>query len=305
MNGPELVRALGLDPTHRVAMLHADDVGMCHGANSAYVELFRAGRLDCGSVMVPCPWFPEIGRIAAEDRSLDLGVHLTLTSEWAGYRWGPLTRQPKSSGLVDDEGYFHRQVAPLAAVVVAEAAEEEMRAQVERALAFGMKPTHIDTHMGAALCLPLVEAYCRVGRDYRLPVLLPRRGEYYGRVLKADPAAAEKWAEAFARLEDEGMPLVDDFRMTPGMPSEESDAAYRDLVETLPEGITFVALHPNSPGDIETIVPPRAHYRTDEARLLGSGAIAGWLDEAGIQTVGMRALHDLYRRGPQATGPVT
>jgi chitin disaccharide deacetylase len=303
VSGPELVEALGLDPARRVAILHADDVGMCHGANTAFIELFRTGRLDCGSTMVPCPWFPEIGRLAAEDPSLDLGVHLTLTSEWAGYRWGPLTRQPKSSGLVDDEGYFHRQVAPLAAVVGAEAAEEEMRAQVDRALAFGMKPTHIDTHMGGALCPPLVEAYCRVGRDYRLPVLLPRRGDYYGRVLKADPAAAEKWADAFAQLEEEGMPLVDDFRMTPGVPTEESEVAYRNLVGTLPQGITFVALHPNSPGDIESIVPPRAHYRTDETRLLGSGAVAEWLDDAGVQTVGMRALHKLYQRNLKHSVP--
>ncbi|MCV0395993.1 MAG: polysaccharide deacetylase family protein [Rhizobiaceae bacterium] len=296
MNGPETIRALGLDPSRRVALLHADDVGMCHGANASFLDLFRAGALTCGSVMVPCPWFPEIARAAAEDPSLDLGVHLTLTSEWAGYRWGPLTRQPKSSGLIDDEGYFHRQVAPLAAGVVAEAAEEEMRAQVERALAFGITPTHIDTHMGAALCPPLVDAYCRVGLDYRLPVLLPRRGDTYARVLRADPEAAALWCEAAARLEADGMPLVDDFRMTPGVPTEESDAAYRELVETLPDGMTFVALHPNVPGDIETVVPPRAHYRTDEHRILGDGSMARWLDQAGVQTIGTRALHELYLR---------
>lgn len=290
----DLVRALGLDPARRVALLHADDVGMCHGANASFLELFRAGHLTCGSVMVPCPWFPEIGRIAAEDPSLDLGVHLTLTSEWSGYRWGPLTRQPKSSGLVDDEGYFHRQVAPLAAVVAADAAEDEMRAQVDRALAFGIAPTHIDTHMGGALCPPLVDAYCRVGRDYRLPVLLPRRGDYYARVLRSAPEAIALWQEAAARLEAEGMPLVDDFRMTPGVATEESDAAYRELVETLPEGVTFVAVHPNTPGDIETIVPPRAHYRTDEHRIFGDGSMARWLAGSDVQTTGTRALHDLY-----------
>jgi hypothetical protein len=91
------------------------------------------------------------------------------------------------------------------------------------------------------------------------------------------------------------MPLVDDFRMTPGVASEDSAAAYRGLVETLPAGLTFVALHPNMSGDIETITPPRAHYRTDEVRLLGNGAIAGWLEENGIATVGMRPLRDLYR----------
>jgi predicted glycoside hydrolase/deacetylase ChbG (UPF0249 family) len=290
-----LLPRLGLDPSRRAAILHADDVGMCHGANRAFLELFRKGALTCGSVMVPCPWFPEIARIAADDKSLDLGVHLTLTSEWAGYRWAPLTRAGRASGLVDGEGYFPRTVAELAAHVDAEAAEMEMRAQLDRAMAFGMEPTHIDTHMGGALCPPLVEAYCRVGRDYRLPVLLPRRGDYYARVLKAESSATALWADAAARLEAAGMPLVDDFRMTPGVPTEESDAAYRTLAGGLPEGVTFVAVHPNTPGDIETIIPPRAHYRTDEYRIFGSGRMGKWLADANIQMVGMRPFLDAYR----------
>jgi predicted glycoside hydrolase/deacetylase ChbG (UPF0249 family) len=296
MNSRDLLSRLGFAFGQRVAILHADDVGMCHGANAAFLELTRLGRLTCGSVMMPCPWSPEIARIAAEDPSLDLGVHLTLTSEWAGYRWGPLTRAGKASGLVDGEGYFHRTVAALAEGVVAEAAEEEMRAQIDRALAFGIDVTHLDTHMGAALSPPLIDVYCRVGRDYRLPVLLPRRTDDYARVLKLDCLGAnEALSAAVKRLDEQAMPLVDDFRMTPGAASEDSAAAYRNLVETLPDGLTFVALHPNMSGDIETIVPPRAHYRTDEVRLLGNGAVAGWLEDCGIGAVGMRPLRDLYR----------
>ena len=296
MAGADLMRRLGLDPARRAAILHADDVGMCHGANTAFVELSGTGALTCGSVMVPCPWFPEIARIAAASATLDLGVHLTLTSEWQGYRWGPLTRASASSGLVDDEGYFPRTVAALAVRVEPEAAEAEMRAQLDRALAFGIDVTHLDTHMGAALSPALAEAYCRVGMDYRLPVLLPRRGRRYAEVLKFDTAVATPvWDKAAALLEAQGMPLVDDFRMTPGVPLEESEAAYRSLVEDLPEGLTFVALHPNTPGDIETIVPPRAHFRTEEHRLLGNGRIAEWLAAAKVQTLGMRPLRELMR----------
>lgn len=301
MSGSPTLARLGLDPAGRAAILHADDVGMCHGANAAFLELFRKGALTSGSVMVPCPWFPEIARIAAEEPSLDLGIHLTLTSEWRGYRWAPLTRATASSGLIDDEGYLPLTVAALAARVHPDAAEAEMRAQVDRALAFGMEPTHIDTHMGAALAPPLVEAYCRVGRDYGLPVLLPRRGARYAKVLKLDgPEAAARWSEALDGLGRDGVPLVDDFAMTPGAPHAESEAAYRDLVETLPEGLTFVALHPNTPGDIETIIPPRAHFRTDEYALLGDGRIAAWLAAADIATIGMRPLLTLMRHGAEA-----
>ncbi|MBA2771399.1 MAG: ChbG/HpnK family deacetylase [Sphingomonas sp.] len=296
----EFMRLLGLDPKRRAVIVHADDVGMCHGANTAFVELSRSGALTCGSVMVPCPWFPEIARIAAGEPALDLGVHLTLTSEWAAYRWAPLTRLSPSSGLVDDEGYFHRTVAALAAGVEPEAAEAEMRAQIDRALSFGIDITHIDTHMGAALCPQLVDAYCRVGRDYRLPVLLPRDNRYCLNVLKLDALGArEIWDEAINRLHTDNVPLVDDFRMTPGVAHEESETAYRSLVADLPEGLTFLALHPNSPGDIEMIVPPRAHFRTDEHRLLGSGRVTEWLESESIQTVGMRPLRELYRRQPE------
>jgi predicted glycoside hydrolase/deacetylase ChbG (UPF0249 family) len=180
--------------------------------------------------------------------------------------------------------------------IVAEAAEEEMRAQIDRALAFGIDVTHLDTHMGAALSPPLIEAYCRIGRDYRLPVLLPRRADHYALVLTLDLLGPNEALSAAAkRLDEEGVPLVDEFRMTPGAASEDSAAVYRELVETLPDGLTFIALHPNKSGDIETIVPPRAHHRTDEVRLLGNGAIAGWLEENGIGTVGMQPLRDLYR----------
>lgn len=293
----ELMRRLDLDPKRRAVILHADDVGMCHGANTAFVELSRRGALTCGSVMVPCPWFPEIARIAAGEPTLDLGVHLTLTSEWAAYRWAPLTCPGASSGLVDSEGYFHRTVAALAAGVEPEAAEEEMRAQIDRALAFGIDITHIDTHMGAALAPPIVEIYCRIGRDYRLPVLLPRNNAHYLDVLKLDPLGErEIWDAAIARLDADNVPLVDDFRMTPGVPHEESEAVYRSLVTDLPVGMTFVALHPNTPGDIETIVPPRAHYRIDEHRLLRTGQVARWLESEKIQMLGMRPLREVYQR---------
>src|SRR5262245_4660966 len=95
----------------RTVILHVDDVGMCHGANRAYLELARAGAVTSGSVMVPCPWFPEIAEAAAADGSLDLGVHLTLTAEWPHYRWRPISTSSPASGLLDDDGYFPRNCA--------------------------------------------------------------------------------------------------------------------------------------------------------------------------------------------------
>lgn len=290
---------LGLPAEARIAILHVDDVGMCHGANAAFVELYRKGAVDSGSVMVPCPWFPEIAAAARNDPSLDLGVHLTLTSEWEGYRWRPISATMRSSGLLDDDGYFPRRCRPLRAQLVPEAAEIEMRAQIDRALAAGIDATHLDTHMGAALVPELLAIYLRLGRDYRLPVLLPRDlGSYLDRLdLGAvDPAP---YANAVAELEEAGVPVVDHFRMTPGVPSDEAPAAYRDLLATLPAGLAFVALHCNAPGDIEAIVPPRAHWRTDEHRLFASGAPSHWSEEMGIVRIGCRQLRQLHREALQ------
>lgn len=287
--------ALGLQAGARAVILHVDDVGMCHGANAAFLELFRSGAVDTGSVMVPCPWFPEIAAAARQDTALDLGVHLTLTSEWEGYRWRAISTSSRASGLVDDDGYLPRRCRMLRAHVVPEAAETEMRAQIDRALAAGIDATHLDTHMGAALLPELLAITLRLGREYRLPVLLPRDLGSYLERLDLGPVDPELYAAAIAELEAIGAPIVDHFRMTPGVPSGEAPAAYQTLLTTLPPGLTFFALHCNIAGDIEAIVPARAHWRTDEHRLFAGGQPQRWLQEQGIVRVGCRQLRDRYR----------
>jgi chitin disaccharide deacetylase len=290
-----LAQAITGDANARALVLHIDDVGMCHGANVAFLELARAGAVTCGSIMVPCPWFREIAAEGAEDKTLDLGVHLTLTSEWPQYRWGPLSTVSRASGLIDDQGYFPRNCLALRPRVQPEAAEIEFRAQIDRALAAGIDVTHLDAHMGAALVPELVGVYVRLGREYRLPILLPRELDSYTGVLKMGETPGGIYEPIIAALDASGLPVFDRFRMTPFVPSAEADAKYRTMIATVPPGATFFALHCNAPGDIETIVPPRAHFRTDEYRLFGSGAPARWIAEAGIRTIGMREVRDLWR----------
>ena len=273
----------------RTVILHADDVGMCHGANQAFLLLSRAGAIDCGSVMVPCPWFPDIAHEAERDASLDLGVHLTLTSEWFPYRWGPITRAP---GLLDRHGFFPRDVPSLRAQLDPAAAEAEMQAQIERALAAGIDVTHLDTHMGAAPAPELLPATLRLAEKFRLPLLLPREiGSYLGvlRMGAVDPALyVAPSAES----------PIDRFAMTPGHASGEAETAYRRLLD-VGEGTTFVSLHPNLSGEIEAITKghPRQdpRWRIEETALLASLAPARWLAETGVARSGMRALRDRMR----------
>ncbi|HZU91755.1 MAG TPA: polysaccharide deacetylase family protein [Stellaceae bacterium] len=283
-----LADRLGLD---RAVILHVDDLAMCHGGDRAYLELAPAGLVTCGSVMVPCPWFAEIAEAAAADPALDLGVHLTLTSEWRHYRWRPLSTASRASGLIDDEGYFWRDVASLRAHLVPEAAEAELRAQIERAIAAGLKPTHIDAHMAAAMLPELLDLHIRLGRDYGLVPVLPR-----GIRWAPEPDA---YAAALAGLDAAGLPVIDNFRGTLPVAAEETEPRYRDTIAALPSGVTHFALHATMPGEIQTIAPDHAGWRTREFALFRSGAVARWCAEAAITPIGYRDIQRLWQNACQ------
>jgi len=102
------LRELGFSAADRVVIVHADDVGMCNATVNAFFELADYGVISSGSVMVPCPWFPAVAAACRGNADIDVGVHLTLTSEWDRYRWGPISTRDPASGLLDEEGYFYR-----------------------------------------------------------------------------------------------------------------------------------------------------------------------------------------------------
>ncbi|WP_376088917.1 polysaccharide deacetylase family protein [Roseomonas sp. CCTCC AB2023176] len=282
-------------PALRAVVPHVDDLGMCHGANRAFLELAAAGHVTCGSVMVPCPWFREIAEAGAADPSLDLGVHLTLTSEWQGYRWAPVSTVSRASGLVDGDGFFWRDVASLARHVVPEAAEAELRAQMDRALAAGLRPTHLDAHMAAAMLPQLLDAHVRIAVDYGAFPVLPR-------AIRFAPDAA-RYAEAIAALDRAGLPVVDEIRGTLPVAEEDLAARWDGMIAGLPAGVTHLALHATVPGDFQAISPQHAAWRFAEYRHLASGAATRAFEAAGIRRLGMRELQATWRRALAARRP--
>lgn len=297
----DMLADLGFQPDDRLAIIHADDVGMCNGANVAFRELFNLGSVTSGAVMVPCPWFLNVLELAEHNANLDIGVHLTLTSEWKSYRWGPISTANKSSGLIDDQGYFWHRTPMLAEHVVPEAAETEMRAQIDKALGFGLDITHLDAHMGVAFIPQLFAVYLRLGKEYRLPILLPRMISDYTSVLELGKPPLTMYHEAIEEMENAGWPIIDYFRMTPGVPSEEVHSVYYEMMGSLPKGLTFVALHPTCPGEIEAIVPAKAHFRTDEYRLLKNPEFITFIRDERIITIGFRKLRDWLRSNVSTT----
>ncbi len=177
-----LIERLGYPADSKLLIIHADDLGMAHSVNGATFEALEKGWITSASMMVPCPWFPEAAEFARTHPQFDIGLHLTLTSEWKDYRWRPVSEQPLHT-LVDKQGYLPHSVAALAAQADPKEVEQEIRAQVEKARQAGVNFTHLDSHMGALFEKPeLYEVYQQVAHDYGVPNLLAGKGSPHGKL---------------------------------------------------------------------------------------------------------------------------
>ena len=167
-----LQEKLGYSKDAKLLIIHADDIGVTHSENAATIAALEKGPVNSGSIMVPCPWFPEIAAYAKSHPGLDLGLHLTLTSEWKYYKWKPVLGNEVKS-LLTAEGFLTDGSVNLAQTAKIEEVEKELRAQIDRAIQFGIDPTHLDSHMGMLFqSAGLVNTYMKLGREYKIPVLL-------------------------------------------------------------------------------------------------------------------------------------
>ena len=293
MSGPD-----GAPPTRAATRLvvHADDVGMNHGANRAFVELSHFGTVTAGSVMVPCPWFSEIAEATAADDRLDCGVHLTLNSEMTHYRWGPVTRASPASGLLDGDGYLWPDVASVRRHAHPEAVETEWRAQIDRSLAAGIDVTHLDTHMGSALAPEWCDRYVALGIEYRIPVLLTGEFAAYGPNNHLAGADHGPYRETVAEARSAGMPVFDEVLETDFSRPRDRAADYHVMLGSLDSDLVYCAFHPNAPGgaEIEAIEPHTFHVRTDEYELFGTVRWKHWLESQPCTLTGMRELRDAW-----------
>ena len=279
----------------KLVVIHEDDVGMSHGANTAFAELSAMGACSAGSVMAPCPWFPEAIEMARANPALDLGVHLTLNSEKKPYRWRPLTSPPRSAGLTDEAGYFWPDVPSVRKNAAPEAVEAELRAQIDAALAGGVDVTHLDGHMGAAMMPEFVEIYYRLGRDYNLPILLVKDLQRFNPMSYAVRRPPRTTTRSSPRRGRRTSPIFDLVIESPWGRTTDAATAYRAMFADVPEGLTYLSLHFNAPGDFEIIEPEFAHIRTEEYAFFRSGRIQDLLAERGIEVIGMRQIRDRLR----------
>src|SRR5882724_5544190 len=139
-----LADRLGYPPGTKLIIVHADDLGETHAVNAAAIKALQGGTVNSASLMVPCPWFPEIADYAKSHPDADFGLHLTLTSERVYYRWAPVASADKVPTLIDANGYFHHDWEHNTQIS-SQQAEIELRAQIERAFVMGLHPTHLDS----------------------------------------------------------------------------------------------------------------------------------------------------------------
>ncbi len=293
-----ILRTLGFSPTDRVVILHADDIGSSQGANAAYAELLDAGIISSAATMVPCPWFPAAAAFcrqhSAEPR-LDMGVHLTLNSEWDAYRWGPISTRDRASGLLDDEGYFPRREPAVQAQADLDAVELELRAQIDRALAAGIDVTHLDTHMLTLFHPRLLPIYLRLSQETGLPAFL----------LRPETAALRHWSHRLEHVElliqqaraaeAAGLPLCDHLVVMPLDQHESRLAVAQELLASAPPGLTYFLCHPAIDSPELRAFAPDWRARVADYQLFTSEAWRAALAASGAQVIGWRPIREALR----------
>lgn len=224
-----LAARLGYPADAKLLILHGDDLGVAHSVDTASLDALERGVLSSASVMMPCPWVTEVAAWARAHPDHDLGLHLTLTSEWETYRWGTVAPAAEVSTLLDSVGTLARDTRPVAERAAPDQVERELRAQVERALALGLRPTHLDSHMGALFTTPaLFATLVRVARAYHLPFLTARG------VARGLPADVHP---------DRDVVLDTVITAGPEVPRERWNAFYLDAVRALRPGLTEMIVH--------------------------------------------------------------
>src|SRR3954468_9831744 len=203
---------LGYPADSKLLIIHADDLGAAHSADAASFDALDKGAISSASIMMPTPWVTEVAAYARTHPNADLGLHLTLTSEWDTYRWGTVESKDKVRSLLDSTGTLPNDDAPVAANAKPEEVERELRAQIELALALGIRPTHVDSHMGALFTTPqLAATYVKVAHAYHLPFLAVKGNPPGGPqttyapndvlldnvIIAGDNVARDKWKEFY------------------------------------------------------------------------------------------------------------
>jgi len=272
-----LAERLGHSPADRLVILSCDDLGSCHAANIGVFQAIRDGAATCASLMVPAPWAGHAAELSA--RTDDIGVHLTLNAEHECYRWGPITHAPS---LQSGEGGFPRTLEDLWEHADPAEVLRELRAQVERALAWGIDVTHLAPHLTAITLRPeFFDVYLELAVEFALPIRLP------------STVSAEQAGFPFRRLaQDEGIVFPDHFDH-----DWRAGSAHRvhAAIEALQPGVTEIHVQPAIDTPEVRALGDYTQGWIDDLELITSDDLRDRLAASGATLIGYRALRDTMR----------
>jgi predicted glycoside hydrolase/deacetylase ChbG (UPF0249 family) len=285
---PSLAERLGFKASDIILIVNADDVGMSHGANMAARAGMEQGLITSGSIMVPCPWFEEIAVYATANPTRDFGLHLTHTSEWKVYKWGPVSNRAEIPGLLTPQGYLWPDIEPIYKNATPAQAEVEARAQVRKALDRGIDVTHLDSHMGALQYDMRYHAvYRKLAREFDLPI----------RMGNQDLLASMGGGHLRGELDADGTLYPDYLVHQQRRPGEPVDVYWKRMIAELKPGVTEFYIHPAVAGEEMQHITGSWKERDTEYHLFTDDAsVKQLLDQRGVKRIGWRALRDLQRK---------
>ncbi len=264
-------------------MLHADDIGMCEEANIAAIEYLTTDKIQSAAVMMPCQYADEMIEWAKKNPKEDIGLHLTLTSEWKTYRWGPVSRLDEVPGLLDPDKKLWRDVPGVVTHASAAEVEKEIRAQIEKSIALGYRPDHIDTHMGTLYGhADFIKAFFSVAEEYRIPANV---------IDVSDPAVLAEFRKQGYPITDEvvklfasyKLPKLDYFYSAPnGSTYEEKLENFEELIRSLKPGVTEIIFHPSVETENLKTITNSWQQRVWEAKMFSDPSLIKFMKAEGI-----------------------
>lgn len=292
MSSNPFLKKLGLADTDRVVIFHADDIGMCQASVSAYQELLDFGLMSSAATMVPCGWFPATAAFCRANPQVDMGVHLTLTSEWDAYRWRPVSTSDPATGLLDSEGYLHRREVDLHQQAEKTAVFTELKAQIDYALANGIVPTHLDNHM-LAIFPPYLDIYLQLAQAYKLPAFVFRCTIEQLEANGFEESTARQWANQIRAVEEQGLPLLDHWCVMSYTEHENRFEQAKVYLDNLPAGITYFLFHPSTDTPELRAIAPDWRTRVADYELFKNKKFRQYVGQLGIHIIGWREMQAL------------
>ncbi len=302
---------LGFPKGKKVVILHIDDAGMSYDSNLGTERALKEGVANSVSVMMPCGWVPGFVHFLKENKDIDAGLHLTLTSEWTQYRWGPLAGKPMVRSLVDREGALWPSVKDVVKNGSAEHVETEIRAQLERARTMGFEPTHMDSHMGTLFATPeFLQRYIKVGIEEKIPVMLPGG---HNTLIKVDERLEGEALDMIRKLGrtlwDAGLPVLDDLHNTSygwvpesadriskaQLQKYKADKYIRALKEEIQPGLTMVIMHCTHPTEVFSHISSSGATREGDLLAMLDPRLRKAIEEEGVILTTWREI--MERRG--------